>query len=338
MPSQRADSKLSSKANQKALVKGFFDRYEVGKTLGVGGFSVVKEAVDRQTGDTVAIKVVERCRYQYGDKSLKRETDILKKVNHPNCIRLYNIVETDKRVYIVTELVSGGELLDRVISQGNYSEQDAAGIIRQLVDGVAYLHNKGIVHRDLKLENILLQNDSNDAPIKIADFGLSKCFAPNDVLSTMCGSPQYVAPEILLMSDGISDQYSPACDMWSVGVILFILLSGYSPFDDEVDAVLFSKIKSGKYDADDPVWDSVSAEAKDLIAGLLVVASSQRLTAQQALSHPWLQGHCSTTSIPGTQLGLKNRLSVRGDAKSPLSHRTSTETIPDVRKLAITHL
>lgn len=218
-------------------------------------------------------------------------------------------------------------------AQGNYLEQDAASLIHQIIDGVAYLHKKGvhlcecakqgymtplllttpinqrsfacnagIVHRDLKLENILLLNHDRDAPIKIADFGLSKNLAPNDVLSTMCGSPQYVAPEILEMGDGTSDQYSPACDMWSVGVILFILLSGYSPFgeaaalccarrqalacelrpvmsntcadqsspagyaaDDDVDAMLFRKIKSGKYDADDPIWDGISASAKDLV-------------------------------------------------------------------------
>lgn len=296
----------SAKANQKALLKAFFDRYEVGETLGTGGFAVVKRAIDKQTGDDVAIKVVERARYKSGDKSLRRETDILKRVDHPNCIRLYAIFETDKRVFIVTELVSGGELLDRVITNGNYSEQDAANIIYQLVSGVAYLHEKGIVHRDLKLENILLDNDSNDAPIKIADFGLSKCFTPNDVLSTMCGSPQYVAPEILQMSDGVANQYSPACDMWSVGIIMFILLSGYSPFDDEVDAVLFQKIKSGKYDADDPVWDTISAEAKDLIARLLVVRPAQRLTADQALAHPWLQDRCNTSSasVRGEQHGL----------------------------------
>ena len=207
-------------------------------------------------------------------------------------------------------------------TQGNYSERDAAHLIQQVIDGVAYLHHKGtccsrccgpcmifqtrqpdgardatagIVHRDLKLENILLLNHDHDAPIKIADFGLSKNLAPNDVLSTMCGSPQYVAPEILEMGSGTSEQYSPACDMWSIGVILFILLSGYSPFgavyvatdvimqrnvdrrreadctwwhcfaDDDVDAVLFRKIKSGKYDADDPIWEGISGPAKDLV-------------------------------------------------------------------------
>lgn len=267
--------RISSSSRAQATVQQFLERYEVGSTIGVGGFSVVKKGVDKKSGMHVAIKVVERSRYQRGDESLQRETDILKMVDHPHCIKLHAVCETEKRVFIVTELVSGGELLDRVTAQGNYCELDAANLIHQIIDGVAYLHKKGIVHRDLKLENILLLNSNHDAPIKIADFGLSKSLAPNDVLSTMCGSPQYVAPEILEMSDGTADQYSPACDMWSV--------------DDDIDAVLFRKIKSGKYDADDPIWDGISASAKDLVARLLVVEPSHRLTAEQALAHPWLQ-------------------------------------------------
>lgn len=275
----------------------FLDRYEVGETVGVGGFAVVKRGRDKKTGQDVAIKVVDKSRYSKGDNSLQREIQVLCKVQHPNCIKLFAVYITPRKVYLITELVTGGELLDRVTAKGNYTEKDAADLITQLLEGVSYLHSQGIVHRDLKLENMLMTDHTDKSPIKIADFGLSKFFQQGTVLSTMCGSPQYVAPEILGISDG-NQAYSPAVDMWSVGVILFILLSGYSPFDDENDAVLFEKIKSGNYDADDPIWDHVSNSAKDLVARLLIVDASQRLSAKQALQHPWLKGHAATTQLP----------------------------------------
>lgn len=291
--SQPAQSKVkrSPQVYANATVQDFLERYEVGETVGVGGFAVVKKGRDKRTTEAVAIKVVDKSRYAAGDNSLEREIQVLLKVDHPNCIKLHDVYITPRKVYIVTELVTGGELLDRVTEKGNYTERDASNIIRQILEGVSYLHSQGIVHRDLKLENMVMLNERDDSPVKIADFGLSKFFSPETVLSTMCGSPQYVAPEVLGVGDGLKE-YSPAVDMWSVGVILFILLSGYSPFDDDNDAVLFEKIKSGNYDADDPIWDNISPEAKDIVAKLLTVDSGKRLTAEQALQHPWVQGKC----------------------------------------------
>ncbi|KAK9820338.1 hypothetical protein WJX72_009178 [[Myrmecia] bisecta] len=312
-------------------VQDFLDRYELGETVGVGGFAVVKRGRDTLTGQDVAIKVVDKSRYAQGDNSLHREIQVLCKVDHPNCIQLYAVYITPRKVYIVTELVVGGELLDRVTEKGNYSEKDAADIIRQILSGVAYLHANGIVHRDLKLENMLMTDKSDSAPVKIADFGLSKFFAPGSVLSTMCGSPQYVAPEILGMSDG-QQAYSPAVDMWSVGVILFILLSGYSPFDDENDAVLFEKIKSGEYDADDPIWDNVSDSAKDLVARLLVVDASQRLSAAQALAHPWMKAqHTASANLAASAAAMKElvdrRASQRKSFRNNMAGEASDETM-----------
>eukprot|EP01023_Acetabularia_acetabulum_P051522 TRINITY_DN57042_c1_g1_i1.p1 TRINITY_DN57042_c1_g1~~TRINITY_DN57042_c1_g1_i1.p1 ORF type:complete len:367 (-),score=82.71 TRINITY_DN57042_c1_g1_i1:2148-3248(-) len=268
-------------------VSDFLRRYEVGDTVGVGGFAVVKQGRDKISNQQVAIKVVDKSRYASGDNSLQREIEVLAKVNHPNCIKLYAVYITSRKVYIVTELVHGGELLDRVQEKGNYSEQHAASLISQILEGVQYLHSRGIVHRDLKLENMIMLDKRDDSPVKIADFGLSKFFSPDTILSTVCGSPQYVAPEVLGVAEGAKN-YSPAVDMWSVGVILFILLSGYSPFDDENDAVLFQKIKSGDYDADDPIWDEVSDSAKDLVSKLLNIDSEERLTSEEALQHPWM--------------------------------------------------
>lgn len=295
-----ADAALRARAPQvypNATVQDFLEHYEVGETVGVGGFAVVKKGKDKKTSEPVAIKVVDKSRYAAGDNSLEREIQVLLKVDHPNCIRLFDVFITPRKVYIVTELVTGGELLDRVTERGNYTEREAAAIIRQILDGVTYLHAQGIVHRDLKLENMIMANERDDSPVKIADFGLSKFFSPETVLSTMCGSPQYVAPEVLGVGDG-NKEYSPAVDMWSVGVILFILLSGYSPFDDDNDAVLFEKIKKGNYDADDPIWENISAEAKALVAQLLTVDTAKRLTAEQALAHPWVQGKSAGGKAP----------------------------------------
>eukprot|EP01024_Parvocaulis_polyphysoides_P047334 TRINITY_DN4487_c2_g1_i2.p1 TRINITY_DN4487_c2_g1~~TRINITY_DN4487_c2_g1_i2.p1 ORF type:complete len:360 (-),score=82.51 TRINITY_DN4487_c2_g1_i2:358-1437(-) len=281
--------------HSKVTVSDFLKRYEVGETVGIGGFAVVKRGVDKKTKEEVAIKVVDKSRYGAGDKSLEREIDVLTKVNHPNCIKLYAVYITNRKVYIVTELVSGGELLDRVTENGSFSENHAAMLIKQILEGVKYLHSPGIVHRDLKLENMIMLNEEEDSPVKIADFGLSKFFSPDTVLSTVCGSPQYVAPEVLGVAQG-AEQYSSAVDMWSVGVILFILLSGYSPFDDENDAVLFQKIREGDYDADDPIWDEVSEEAKDLVSKLLNVNADKRLSAEQALKHPWILSYAQPTN------------------------------------------
>mmetsp|Transcript_38638 Transcript_38638/g.109276 ORF Transcript_38638/g.109276 Transcript_38638/m.109276 type:complete len:369 (-) Transcript_38638:409-1515(-) len=262
--------------------------YRVEGIIGVGGFAVVKKAVDLSTGEPVAIKIVDTEKYQIGDQSLEREIDVLCKVDHPNCIKLHAVYHTGRNVYIVTELVYGGELLDRITETGNYSEKVAAKLLQQILLGVRYLHSRGIVHRDLKLENLVLVNRRHDSPVKIADFGLSKILDPQTLLKTICGSPQYVAPEVLAVGESAYD-YTPAVDMWSVGVILFILLSGYSPFDDDNDQILFEKIKQGVYDTDDPVWDDVSDLGKDLVAKLLTVDASCRLSAVEALGHPWIQ-------------------------------------------------
>eukprot|EP01025_Chloroclados_australasicus_P058541 TRINITY_DN7362_c0_g1_i1.p1 TRINITY_DN7362_c0_g1~~TRINITY_DN7362_c0_g1_i1.p1 ORF type:complete len:290 (-),score=33.24 TRINITY_DN7362_c0_g1_i1:1-870(-) len=261
-------------------VRDVLARYEVGETVGVGGFAVVKRGKDKETGQVVALKVVDKWRYTT-ESNCEREIRILARVNHPNCIQMHAVYVTSRRVYIVTELVTGGELLDKVTERGLYTEPEAAFIVKQVLEGVAYLHKKGIVHRDLKLENLLLVDNSAKPHVKIADFGLSKVFSQNSTLMTVCGSPLSLAPELLMLDE--QGDYSPAVDVWSIGVILFILLAGYSPFDDVNDAALFEKIKSGKYDDDDPVWDDISAGAKDLIAKLLTVDAEARLSAVNRL-------------------------------------------------------
>ena len=210
-------------------------------------------------------------------------------VHHENIIRLLCTYVTPLKVFIVTELAAGGELLERVVENGNFSESDARSMIYQVLKGMEYLHSKNIVHRDLKLENILLSDGSSSAIVKIADFGLARFFADDSQLRTICGSPLYVAPEILDIGANM-ETYTPAVDMWSIGVMLYILLSGNSPFENEDEQSLFQMIRLGEYSMDDHLWDHVSDEAKDCVQRLLTVNTSVRMTITQALEHPWVLG------------------------------------------------
>lgn len=261
-------------------------KYDVGRELGRGGFSVVKEGKDRQTGERVAIKFIEK-RYvdQEELKLLGREIDIMKKVQHRNVLRLFEIYETENHLSLVMELVNGGELFYKIVDKGSYSEGEARDIIRQLVEGVDYLHNKGIAHRDLKPENLLCSESEEGVVIKIADFGLSKGFSNGSILDTSCGTPDYAAPEVLSM-DGA---YDKSVDLWSMGVITYVVLCGFPPFYGNNQPQLFEKILNAEYDFPDPEWTNISDEAKDFIQHLLVLDVHKRYTTKQCLEHPWLK-------------------------------------------------
>jgi calcium/calmodulin-dependent protein kinase I len=263
------------------------ENYEIGKELGRGGFSVVKEAMDRGSGQKVAIKFIEKKFVDQEElKLLQREIDIMKKVQHRNVLRLFEIYETDQHLSLVMELVNGGELFYKIVDRGSYSEKDAVDIVRQLVEGVDYLHGMGIAHRDLKPENLLCSENSDGMVIKIADFGLSKAFSGGSVLETSCGTPDYAAPEVLRM-DG---SYDKAVDLWSIGVITYVLLCGFPPFYGKTQAQLFEKILNADYDFPDPEWTHISDEAKDFIRKLLVLDVDKRYTTQQCLQHAWIKG------------------------------------------------
>jgi len=239
------------------------------------------------------------------------------------------------RMYIIMELLSGGELLEALLNKekGNdgtearYSESDARIIFRQLINGVKYLHDIKIVHRDLKLENLLLAKKGDINTIKIADFGLAKKYG-QAALSTICGTPQYVAPEVI---KGGSQPYTYGreCDLWSCGIILFILLGGYPPFYDDSEPKLFRKIREGKYDMDDPVWKVISPEAKDLIAKLLCVDPEKRYTVDQVLNHPWMKADESDTRREGLlQTVPKMRSSMRRMQPLPPEDLVRAEDVP----------
>jgi len=267
------------------------DNYEIHDEIGRGAFSVVKKAKHRRTGMSFAIKFIEK---KYVDKQdlvlLGREIEIMKKLSHPNVLKLEEVYETEDVIALVMELVDGGELFYKIVEKGNYSEKDAAKIVRQMMEGVRYLHSQGIAHRDLKPENLLCSTDNREEykpfRVVIADFGLSKAFDGGEQMDTSCGTPDYVAPEVITAEGA----YDESVDMWSCGVITYVLLCGFSPFLSSNQTGLFEKIMKADYDFPDPEWTHISDSAKDFITGLLVKDRQSRRTAIQCIEHPWLNG------------------------------------------------
>jgi calcium/calmodulin-dependent protein kinase I len=271
--------------------------------LGKGAFSVVKLATRKEDGAEFAVKVIDKKNVQQDLDRLQTEIDILKKVKHANIIALEDLFETSTHFYIITELVTGGELFDMIVEKGNYSEADAALLVQKMLSAIDYLHHLGIVHRDLKPENLLLKDSSDICEVKLADFGLSKIVgqAGMQMMMTACGTPGYVAPEVLQAMG-----YGPEVDLWSIGVITYILLCGFPPFYHEELPQLFDQIMEADFSFPPEYWDPISAEAKDFISKLLVVASAERLDTTQALAHPWLklaQKNTNPLSKMGSKLG-----------------------------------
>jgi len=277
------------------------DVYEFKKELGTGAFSVVKLAVHRTSKISRAVKVIDKSAIKEKKEMLEREVDILKRIQHPNIVSVVEIFETPRYLYLVMELATGGELFDSIVSRGKYSEKDAAKLVRQIAHACAYLHKRGIVHRDLKPENLLLASKTPGADVKIADFGLSKIMQATSVLQTACGTPGYVAPEVLQ-----GQGYNQEVDVWSIGVIMYILLCGFAPFHADTNPKLFEKIMAGRYTFLSPYWDKISDSAKDLIRNMLVVDPKQRFTSTQVLEHPWIRGNTATDEdIRGALTELK---------------------------------
>lgn len=261
------------------------------KELGHGHYGVVRKCMDRETKEWYAIKSIRKAKVSKIEV-LKREIQILKEVKHPNIIELIDVFEDSKYLHLVTELCTGGELFDRIIAktqsaEGHFSEHDAACLVRDILDAIAYCHDvKGIVHRDLKPENFLFLTEAEDAPIKIIDFGLSRHNDANQgIMKTKVGTPYYVAPEVLRR------QYTKSCDIWSIGVITYILLCGYPPFYGESDTEIFDSVRTGRFDFPSPEWDTISDTAKQFVRFMLQKDPESRPTAAQAMEHKWITMH-----------------------------------------------
>jgi calcium-dependent protein kinase len=274
-----------AKENFVGEVKGkLLDFYDVIKQLGKGGYGKVYEVKNKKTGELRACKHLSKLNIKNLDK-FRREIEILKKMDHPNIIRIYEVYESERSLYIVMEECKGGEIFDRIIehiqNKQMYSEKDAAIIFQQVMSCIQYCHNQNICHRDLKPENILYLNSGSEKNnrIKIIDFGLSQA---SDRLKTKVGTAYYVSPEIL------KGNYTQLCDIWSAGVILYILLSGDPPFNGANDSAIYNKIAEMRYTFPESKWKNVSNDAKDLICHMLV-PEKERFNAEQVLSHKWFQ-------------------------------------------------
>jgi len=255
-------------------------QYRLGKTLGIGAFGKVKLAHHLLTGLKVAVKILNKGKIKHMEmtEKVRREINILKMCTHPHIIRLYEVIDTPSDIFVIMEFVPGGELFDYIVSRGRLPPDEARHFFHQIVSGIEYCHHHKIVHRDLKPENLLLDADNN---LKIADFGLSNVAHDGDFLRTSCGSPNYAAPEVIS-----GNLYAgPEVDVWSCGVILYALLCGTLPFDDESIPNLFKKIKSGMYS----LPSHLSQSSRELILRMLVVDPIKRITIAEVRQHPWYQ-------------------------------------------------
>ena len=276
--------------------------YILGKTIGKGTFGKVKIGTHGPTSEKVAIKILEKQKIKdtADIERVTREIHILKLIRHPNIIQLYEIIETSRKLYLIMEYASGGELFDYIVNKSRLDENEACRFFHQIISGVEYIHQLGIVHRDLKPENMLLDNDKN---IKIVDFGLSNTYNPAELLQTACGSPCYAAPEMIAGKkyDGLN------VDLWSCGVILFAMISGYLPFEDPVTANLYKKILTCEYLV--PGW--VSENARHLLSRILDVNPQTRLSISQIRSHPWFN-KVKSEYIKGIHVGI-NQMPINKD-------------------------
>ncbi|XP_066062905.1 death-associated protein kinase 2-like isoform X3 [Chamaea fasciata] len=266
------------------------DTYELLEKLGSGHFGVVRLCRERSTGTFYAAKFVKmrRCR---GSRlgleraQVEREVAILHQLDHPNIMRLHNLFTSRAEMVLVLELISGGELFDFIAEKEMLSEEEAIGFLGQILCGVEYLHARLIAHFDLKPENIMLQEKDVPQPwIKIIDFGLAQKLEDGVTFKSLCGTPQYIAPEVINY-----EPLSPATDMWSIGVITYILLSGLSPFQGETDAETLSNVVAGAYEFEERCFSQTSEMAKDFIRRLLVKEPEHRMTAAECLVHPWIK-------------------------------------------------
>eukprot|EP00993_Chasmostoma_nieuportense_P000279 NODE_1259_length_1579_cov_30.289945_g1189_i0.p1 GENE.NODE_1259_length_1579_cov_30.289945_g1189_i0~~NODE_1259_length_1579_cov_30.289945_g1189_i0.p1 ORF type:complete len:506 (+),score=121.71 NODE_1259_length_1579_cov_30.289945_g1189_i0:52-1569(+) len=299
----------------------FHDRYSLQERLGRGSYAVVHRCIHTETKKHHAVKIISKAKTSPSQlKDLQQEVDIMKEASHRNIINVLDVMDTPASLFLVLELVDGGDLFQVIMKLVSYTEGVAATLMYNLLQALDYLHTLGIVHRDLKPDNMLLLHklptsklQPNDTPallssIKVADFGFATKCGPEDTLVKCCGTPYYLAPEILKV--GVfktGPPYGLQCDLWSSGVIAYVILCGWPPFQGKTRDQLFRTIVAGRFRFDkQTVWDTISDQAKDFVAKLLVVDPTQRLTAAQALQHPWLANIPTTAAhMPKVQ----NRLS-----------------------------
>ncbi len=277
--------------------------YKITRKIGSGAYGEVRKCYLRDTGELRAVKIIKKKALEKSERErLKNESEILRQMDHPNIIKLYEIFEDKKYYYIITEFLTGGELFEKITDEEFYSdftEKDAANLMEQVFAGINYCHMKRIVHRDLKPENLLLEANVSASDlggktkfkVKLIDFGTSQLYEDGQKLTERYGTPYYIAPEVL------KKNYNEKCDVWSLGVILYILLVGYPPFNGSEDSQIIAAVKKGKYTVDEPEWDDVSEEAQDLVRKCLTYDPAKRISAEDALRHPWYKKYAKHEKV-----------------------------------------
>jgi serine/threonine protein kinase len=263
--------------------KKFTEVYELGQKIHRGSAGVVMKCYSREHKTPFAVKIIKRS--PKTDEAVLQEVSIMNQLEHPNLVNVLDFFEEEDNYYIVMELMAGGDVFDRILDMNNYTEKDARDLFMVLLEAVEYMHKNGVAHRDIKPQNIFLASKDSNCRIKIGDFGFAKKVHTPKSLTSRCGTPSYVAPEILK-----NQPYDQSCDMWSAGVVLYVMLCGYTPFSDENQEKMFERIKLGSLTFDPNDWSHVSTEAKDLITRLVDTNVDHRLTANQALQSRWIMG------------------------------------------------
>uniref|UniRef100_A0A7N8X2S1 calcium/calmodulin-dependent protein kinase n=1 Tax=Mastacembelus armatus TaxID=205130 RepID=A0A7N8X2S1_9TELE len=297
----------------------FTDEYQLYEELGKGAFSVVRRCVKLCTGQEYAAKIINTKKLSARDhQKLEREARICRLLKHPNIVRLHDSISEEGFHYLLFDLVTGGELFEDIVAREYYSEADASHCIHQILESVHHIHQHDIVHRDLKPENLLLASKCKNAAVKLADFGLAiEVQGDQQAWFGFAGTPGYLSPEVLR-----KEAYGKPVDIWACGVILYILLVGYPPFWDEDQHKLYQQIKAGAYDFPSPEWDTVTPEAKNLINQMLTINPAKRITAQEALKHPWV-----CVSVPTNFSHILNYCTPRkGLSQLHIKHKPQTNS------------
>ena len=286
--------------------KTFADLYELEDKIRSGSFATIWKGRHKESSVRCAVKVVNRKDLKpKDDAQFLQEVSILHSLRHKNIVSLHDFFEEKDYFYLCMDLLNGGDVFDRIVEKNHYTELDARNLARELLSAVAYMHERGVAHRDLKPQNLLLVSKEDDADMRVADFGFAKRVQVPNSLMTRCGTPTYVAPEVLK-----NHPHDEMVDMWSVGIIIYVLLVGYPPFMEENQRQLFRKIRMGEYEFYEEDWAEISEPAKDLISKLLVVDPSRRTKANAALQHEWIckidADNLSAISLDGSLDSLRS--------------------------------
>ena len=291
---------------QTGSLHDFFD--VVAHPLGEGKFGLVRKCIAKANGEACAVKSLKKVNLTDDAEvaGLQQEALLMQLLSvHPGVVQLKAVFEDEEQVHLVMELCEGGELFDEVVRRGKFSEPDAAHLFQQIVSAIAFCHAAGVMHRDLKPENILLKRPGNPGErlqAKVADLGLAACLGAGETITGVTGSPYYMSPEV------IQGEYGQKSDVWSLGVILYVLLSGTPPFWGNDDVAVFSSVLKGHVDFNRSAWAGVSAEAKSLVRCMLSQDPAERPTAMKVLSHPWIQYHCNRNAVGSNRAGMSAQI------------------------------